>query len=74
MDEDGITATALAATMRSVIKSGLTSAISSPSDPYGTLDTNAPQATHQILITPYDTKAVFVLNWNTPDSSACAWS
>ena len=67
VDQDGITATALAAAFRTAIKDGLTNA-TSPSDPYGQLTSQKPQATHQILITPYDTKAVFVLNWNTPNS------
>jgi hypothetical protein len=60
-------APALAAALRTAIKSGLVSA-SSPADPGGTLTSASPEARHHVLITPYDTKIAFVLNWTTENA------
>ncbi len=37
-------------------------------DPSGILTTVNPEARHQVTITPYDTKAVFIVNWQTFDA------
>jgi hypothetical protein len=37
-------------------------------DPSGLLTVNQPEARHQVTITPYDTKAVFIVNWQTFDA------
>ena len=64
----GITATALANSFKTAIKSGLT-LVSSPSDPMAVLGPGVKAGRkHPISITPYDSKATFMLNWNTPDS------
>ncbi|SCL34988.1 Peptidoglycan-binding (PGRP) domain of peptidoglycan hydrolases-containing protein [Micromonospora rhizosphaerae] len=67
VDEEGVTASTLAAQLRDTIKSGLTGA-TSPLDPTARfLIFTQPEARHDVVITPYDTRAAFVLNWNTPD-------
>jgi hypothetical protein len=58
---------AISQAFTSAIKSGLTSA-SSPSDPIGVLRSSADEARYSVIITPYDTKVAFVLNWGTADS------
>jgi hypothetical protein len=67
VESSGLSATQLAAAFRDAIKSGVVP-VSSPTDPSGRLTTSRPEARHQVIITPYDTKAVFVLHWNTEDA------
>ena len=57
----------LANSFKSALKAGLTS-ISSPGDPTSILRGDNPEARHPIIITPYDTRAAFSINWNTPDA------
>lgn len=61
----GYSAKALAQKFKTVITSGLT--INTASDPDGVIF-RGQEARYQIIITPYDTKAVFSLNWDTPDA------
>lgn len=64
----GISATALANSFKTALKSGLTS-VSSPSDPMAVLRTGAnAQRKHPVVITPYDRKATFMVNWNKADA------
>jgi len=67
VEASGLSTTQLAAAFLDAIKTGLVP-VSSPSDPSGRLTTNAPEARHQVIITPYDTKVAFVLRWNTEDA------
>jgi hypothetical protein len=67
VDSSPTPALTLATAMRTAIKSGLVSA-SSPADPGGTLTSASPEARHRVLITPYDTKLAFVLNWTTENA------
>ena len=67
VESSGLSATQLAAAFRDAIKSGVVP-VTSPTDPSGRLTTSRPEARHQVIITPYDTKAVFVLHWNTEDA------
>lgn len=67
VDVGGYTATALAGAFKTAIKAGLTS-VSSPSDPSNILYAGDAEARHPIIITPYDTRAAFLINWNTPDA------
>jgi hypothetical protein len=62
----GYTAAALAGAFKTAIKAGLSS-LSSPADPTNTLTPGDAEARHHIVITPYDTRAMFLVNWNTPD-------
>ncbi|MEV8509040.1 peptidoglycan-binding protein [Actinoplanes sp. NPDC051475] len=67
VNEEGVTAITLAAQLRDTIKSGLTGA-TSPLDPTGRfIISTQREARHDVVITPYDSRAAFVLNWNTPD-------
>lgn len=66
VDQDGTTASALAAALRDAIKSGLTPA-SAPLDPNGVFVAGQGEARHEVLLTRHDTRAAFVLSWNTPD-------
>ncbi len=68
VDSSPTPAPALAAALRTAIKSGLVSA-SSPADPGGTLSSDFPEVRHRVLITPYDTKIAFLLNWTTEDAN-----
>ncbi|MER2626763.1 MAG: vWA domain-containing protein [Accumulibacter sp.] len=68
VDSSPTPAPALAAALRTAIKSGLVSA-SSPADPGGTLTSAFPEARHRVLITPYDTKIAFLLNWTHEDAN-----
>ena len=67
VEASGLSSPALAAAFRAAIKSGLVSA-SSPTDPGGTLTSRAAEARHRVIITPYDTKIAFVLNWHTENA------
>jgi hypothetical protein len=67
VDEESTTASALALALRDAIKSGLTDA-TSPSDPTGVFPIGDGEIRHDVVITPFDTKAAFVLSWNTPGS------
>jgi hypothetical protein len=60
------TAMALASKLRDAIKSGLTPA-SSPLDPSDVFVIGPGEALHEAILTEYDTRVAFVLNWNTPD-------
>jgi hypothetical protein len=57
-----ILASQLAGFFRDVIKSTLTS----PADPSATFLSGQSEARHDVLVTPYDGRAAFSLNWNTP--------
>lgn len=63
-----VTALEVAQRFRKVILSGLTTTMTSPTDPRGLLHPGAAEVRHQVTITPYDTKVAFTLNWNTPDA------
>jgi len=65
VDATNTSATTLAGALKQAIKSGLTAA-TSPGDPGGVLRSGAAEARYAIIITPYDTKVAFALNWNTP--------
>jgi hypothetical protein len=62
----GFSAGELANAFKTAIKVGLTS-VSSALDPTDVLHAGKPEARHSVIITPYDTKAAFMINWNTPD-------
>lgn len=64
----GFTATALANAFKTAIKQGLTS-VSSALDPTDVLHPGKTEARHTVIITPYDSKAAFMISWNTPDAS-----
>ena len=63
----GLSASEVAEAFKAAIKSGLVSA-SSPLDPAGTLTSEASEARHPVIITPYDTKVAFLVHWNTEDA------
>jgi hypothetical protein len=63
----GTTASDLAAALRRPIKAGLTSA-QGANDPSAVFRMDQGEARHEAVITPHDTRAAFVLNWNTPDT------
>lgn len=64
----GLSAQNLADKFKLAIKEGLTSlAIHSPGDPADVLTASHPENRHAVVIVKYDTKAVFLINWNTPD-------
>jgi hypothetical protein len=67
VESSGLSTTQLAGAFRAAIKAGLVS-VSSPTDPGGTLTSARPEARHKVIITPYDTKVAFVVNWNTKDA------
>jgi hypothetical protein len=62
----GTTPEELTNALRTVLKSGLTDT-SSPRDPAGVFVIGGGPVLHEVTITPFDTKAAFVVNWNTPD-------
>ncbi|MGW8374969.1 vWA domain-containing protein [Streptomyces sp. ODS28] len=67
VDEENTTAQKLADKLRTPLKNGLTNATAGL-DPQGTFVFGQDQEIrHEAVITPYDTKAAFVLDWNTPD-------
>jgi hypothetical protein len=66
--QDGTTASDLALALRAAIKAGLTP-LASSRDPSAVFLTGQDEARHDVLLTPYDGKAAFSLNWNTPDAS-----
>ncbi|MFN2497148.1 MAG: hypothetical protein ABR608_14805 [Pseudonocardiaceae bacterium] len=67
VDQEGTTASTLAVALRDAIKSGLTPA-SAPLDPSAVfLIGRQSEALHEVVLTRYDTRAAFVLSWNTPD-------
>jgi Mg-chelatase subunit ChlD len=68
VDEAGTTAATLAAALRDTIKSGLTAAVS-PLDPSDVFVIGSGEALHDVVITRFDTKAAFVLSWNTSDAN-----
>jgi hypothetical protein len=67
VDQDGTTASDLALALRGAIKAGLTP-LASSRDPSAVFLTGQDEARHDVLLTPYDGKAAFSLNWNTPDA------
>ncbi|HEY2669133.1 MAG TPA: hypothetical protein VGJ07_02025 [Rugosimonospora sp.] len=69
VDDEGTTASTLALALRDTIKSGLTPA-SSPLDPSAVfVFVEGAEDRHEVVLTRYDTKAAFVISWNTPDAS-----
>jgi hypothetical protein len=66
VDDAGTTASTLALAMRDALKTGLTPA-SSPLDPTGVYEIGQGEVRHEAVLTRYDTRAAFVLSWNTPD-------
>ena len=68
VDRDTLTAQDLAQALRDTLKAGLTPTASSR-DPSAVFLTGQDEARHDVLLTPYDGKAAFSLNWNTPDAS-----
>ncbi len=67
VDAPELSALNLAEAFRKAITAGLTPA-TSVSDPRGEIGNGINEVRHKVVITPYDTKIVFVLNWNTPDA------
>jgi hypothetical protein len=68
VDEAGTTAATLALALRDAIKSGLTAAVS-PLDPSDVFVIGSGEALHDVVITRFDTKAAFMLSWNTSDAN-----
>ncbi|MFI2508897.1 hypothetical protein [Streptomyces sp. NPDC018972] len=66
VDEEGTTATALAAALRDALKSGLTPT-ASPRDPSGLFLMGSPGVRHEVVLTRFDRRAALMINWNTPD-------
>ena len=62
-----ITATSLAGALRDTLKSGLTAA-TSPLDPTGVFVFGRPDVRHEVVLTRFDSRAAFVLSWNTPNA------
>lgn len=67
-NDDGLTAMQVASAFREAIKSGITPA-SSPGDPPAVFNGGQVEARHYAVMTHYDRRSTFVLNWNTPDSN-----
>lgn len=67
-DDQGQTATQIAAAFRTAIKNGIADG-TSPGDPPAVFHAGQQAARFPILITAYDRKAAFVLAWNTCDAS-----
>jgi hypothetical protein len=67
-DDEGLTYIQVAQAFRDAIKSGITPS-SSPGDPLGVFKAGQGQARYSAIITRYDGKTAFVLNWNTPDAN-----
>jgi hypothetical protein len=65
---EGTMASDLSTQMRDTLKSGLTAA-TSPLDPTGVFVIGTDEVCHDVTLTPYDQRAAFVLNWNTPDAN-----
>lgn len=65
VDDEGSTATTLAAALRDVLKTGLTPA-ASPRDPDSVLQPGASADRHEALFTRYDDRIAVVLSWNEP--------
>jgi Mg-chelatase subunit ChlD len=68
VDMENIMAQTLAQALRDTIKSSLTP-LASSRDPSAVFLTGQDEARHDVLLTPYDGKAAFSLNWDTPDAS-----
>ena len=68
VDQLGITAQTLAGALRDTIKSGLTPTASSR-DPSAVFLAGQAEARHDVLLTPYDGKTAFSLNWETQDAT-----
>jgi von Willebrand factor type A domain-containing protein len=66
VNKDGTSAQQLAQALSATIKSGLTSA-SSPMDPSAVFAIGQDEALHEAVLTRYDARVAFMLNWNTPD-------
>jgi hypothetical protein len=67
VQQAGITAEVLAAALRAPLKAGLTTSGSSSLDPPAVFQIGSGEVFHDALITEFDSKAVFVISWNTPD-------
>ncbi|MEU6667888.1 hypothetical protein [Streptomyces sp. NPDC046727] len=68
VDEEGTTATGLAAALRDALKSGL-APTASPKDPNGLFLAGTPEVRHEVLLNQFDRRAALVINWNTPDQA-----
>ncbi len=68
VDKDGITAQTLAQALRDALKAGLTPTASSR-DPSAVFLYGQEENSHDVLLTPYDGKTAFSLNWDTPDAT-----
>ncbi len=68
VDRDGITAMTLAGALADAIKADLTP-VASSRDPSAVFLFGQDEARQDVLLTPYDGKTAFSLNWNTPDVS-----
>ncbi|HSJ54052.1 MAG TPA: vWA domain-containing protein, partial [Anaerolineae bacterium] len=55
----------VAQAIRDAIKTDMIPDLASPSDPQGQITGSGDEVRHDVIITPYDSKAVFSLNWNT---------
>lgn len=60
-------AVVLANAFKSAIKATLSSSADAPRDPAAVLTSGDREQRHSIIVTPYDTRAVFMINWNTND-------
>jgi len=58
-------AVTLANAFKNAVKAMLSSSVEAPRDPAGVLTSSDGEQRHSIIITPYDSKAVFLINWNT---------
>jgi hypothetical protein len=67
VNQNGITPMTLALALRDALKAGLTPS-AAPLDPTGTFFGNQAEASYHVLLSHYDTKAAFSLNWNTPNT------
>jgi hypothetical protein len=56
------------AVLKSAIKAGLRE-LASSNDPSAVFLVGQAEARHDVLLTPYDDKPAFAINWNTPDAS-----
>ena len=68
VDDETTMAATLAGALRDAIKSGLTPA-AAPLDPSGVFVIGPGEVLHEAILTRYDARVAFVLNWNTPASN-----
>lgn len=67
VDQNGITATQLAAALASTIKAGLTTLVGASRDPDAVFLVGQGEARHDIPVSRHDGRSAFAINWNTPD-------